>query len=129
MHSYSWPVVNNSEYLSSIIRDIVMCCDNYCTIIISQLSLQPQSTMELSLSVPDQLSLTSSYQMDSALQNTLKRVSREIQVRRSCPKDNKQPLPPVRMRDIFNLQLEFCGLQCLVNIGHTSLSIVIDTSH
>lgn len=44
--------------------------------------------------------LTSSYQMDPALQSTLKRVSRDIQVRKKgavAAKDSKskQPLPPV----------------------------------
>ena len=42
-------------------------------------------------------SFNNSYQMDSALQNTLKRVSREIQVRKDGPKSSKQPLPPVRI--------------------------------
>ena len=42
-------------------------------------------------------SLLSSYQMDGPLQNTLKRVSREIQQRKSGYKDSKQPLPPVSL--------------------------------
>ena len=52
--------------------------------------------MELTVESSFNTSLTTSYQMDSALQNTLKRVSREIQVRKNGSKDNKQPLPPVR---------------------------------
>lgn len=41
-------------------------------------------------------SLTTSYQMDDALQNTLKRLSRDIHLRKTGQRDSKQPLPPVR---------------------------------
>lgn len=38
---------------------------------------------------------SSDHQVDAALQSTLKRVSREIQLRKTGWKDCKQPLPPV----------------------------------
>jgi hypothetical protein len=43
-------------------------------------------------------SLSGSYQMDIPLQNTLKRVSREINQRKTGCKDSKQPLPPAYER-------------------------------
>ncbi len=54
--------------------------------------------MECSVETSLGTCLTTSYQMDGPLQNTLKRVSREIQVRKNGSKDSKhskQPLPPV----------------------------------
>lgn len=40
-------------------------------------------------------SLSSSYQMNNSLQQILKRVSRDVQLRKTGQKDSKQPLPPV----------------------------------
>ena len=51
------------------------------------------SSLAHSISSP---SITSSYQMNAPLQTTLKRVSREIQLRKNGQRDSKQPLPPVR---------------------------------
>lgn len=57
------------------------------------------STNSLTSSITGSIStpLLSSYQMDAALQNTLKRVSREVQQRKTGQKDSKQPLPPVSL--------------------------------
>ena len=51
------------------------------------------ASLTASISSP---SLTTSYQMDDALQNTLKRLSRDIHLRKTGQRDSKQPLPPVR---------------------------------
>lgn len=50
------------------------------------------SSLAHSISAP---SITSSYQMNAPLQTTLKRVSREIQLRKNGQRDSKQPLPPI----------------------------------
>lgn len=49
-----------------------------------------------------------SHQVDPALQSTLKRVSREIQLRKTGWKDCKQPLPPVSGGE-YHQTTERCG--------------------
>ena len=46
----------------------------------------------------DTISLSTSCRLDSSLQNILKRVSREIHVRKTGRNDTKQPLPPVSVK-------------------------------
>lgn len=60
----------------------------------------PPCRLTSSLSEP---SLTSSYQMNISLQQTLKRVSREVNIRKTGEKDPRQPLPPVRQTNLIVL--------------------------
>lgn len=57
--------------------------------------LLPPVDRPLSSSLSESCLSAASYQMNGSLQQTLRRVSREVMLRKKGEKDPKQPLPPV----------------------------------